>query len=407
MRLYTVPRMADLVEQVRPGLALDAGDRFADLKAPERRPISINPEHTEEKLLLLLSLAALFFLTVWWADRRDRIRWMLVFLTFVGFLVSGLGLLQFLTWNGKLLWFRRVASRMPFGPFVNHNHFAGYVEMIIPIAVSLGLYLLESRRATAADGAAGSASAPMFAAGEVKASQYHSHGQAALAMFAAVILVVSLMFSLSRGGILSTMVSVTVLFGILWRRIRSRRLAWSLAVGLPVIVMILIAWIGVGVIAEHFTTSEGMSNDASFRARALIWVAIVRHVPEFLWTGSGAGTFEESFAPFTPLGTAARWDKAHNDYLQFAWEDGLVGLVLFGFAAQRFIRRYAWPALTRRRDQLDLFRVGLVISLMSIALHSLVDFNLQIGANGFLFVYLAALLVALQRLDSKELHESA
>jgi O-antigen ligase len=221
-------------------------------------------------------------------------------------------------------------------------------------------------------------------------------------MFAAIILVVSLVFSLSRGGILSTLISLTVLLSLLWRRIRSRRLAWSLAIGLPVIVAAMVVWIGVGVITEHFTTPEGVSNDASFRARALIWTAVIRHMPQFLWTGSGAGTFEESFAPFTPPGMSARWDKAHNDYLQFAWETGVVGIVLFGFVAYRFIRRYAWPAIARHGDSLDLFRVGLAVSLMSLALHSLVDFNLQIGANGFLFVLLAALLVALQRLGSKD-----
>ncbi len=405
-RMYAVPRLAELVEQQRPGLALDPGDPFMDLRAPERRPVSVNPEETHDRLVLLASLAMLFFLTVWWADRADRIQWVLALVTLVGSLVAGVGLIQYLTWNGKLLWFRRVPPRMPFGPFVNHNHFAGYVEMVIPIAVSLSLYLLDGRRSGRTAGPRDTAKAPMFAAGELKASLQQSWGQAALTMFAAVILVVSLMFSLSRGGILSTLISVTVLLSILWRRIRSRRVAWSLAIGLPAIVLAMVVWIGVGVITEHFTTPEGVSNDASFRARALIWSAAIQHMPQFLWAGSGAGTFEESFAPFTPPGMSARWDKAHNDYLQFAWETGIVGVALFGFTAYRFIRRFAWPALTQRSDSLDLFRVALAVSLLSLALHSLVDFNLQIGANGFLFVLLAALLVALQRLQLKDLDAS-
>jgi O-antigen ligase len=332
---------------------------------------------------------------------------LLTLVTFVGFLVAAVGLLQFLTWNGKLLWFRRIPPTAAFGPFVNHNHFAGYVEMIIPIAVSLSLYLLDRRRAGAQQDGRDGPAGPLFAAGEMRATGQQAWGQAGLAMFAAVILVVSLLFSLSRGGMLSATLSVTVLLGLLWRRIRSRRLAWSLAVGLPLIVGAMVTWIGVGAITERFSSPEGVSNEASFRSRALIWQAVVRNIPPFVWTGSGAGTFEESFASYTPPGSSARWDKAHNDYLQFAWETGVAGIVLFGFAAARFVRRYAWPAVTERRDSLDMFRVGLTVSLMSLALHSLVDFNLQIGANGFLFALLAGLLVALTRLGSEGLDERA
>jgi hypothetical protein len=404
-RLYAVPRLTDLVDEVRPGLALNPAGPFADLQAPPRRPISINPDDTRDQLVLLMALSGLFFLAVGWADRGDRILWLLTWVTFVGFLVAGVGLLQFLTWNGKLLWFRSAPPAAPFGPFVNHNHFAGYVEMIVPIAVSLSLYLLDRVRSESGDGTREGETTPMFAASEIRATMQHAPAQAGLAMFAAVILIVSLLFSLSRGGMLSTLLSVTVLLGLLWRRIRSRRLAWSLAVGLPIIVAAMVAWIGVSAITERFTTSEGVSNEASFRSRALIWDAVVRNLPQFAWIGSGAGTFEESFAPYTPPGSSARWDKAHNDYLQFAWETGAVGIALFGFAAFRYIRRYAWPALTRRRDALDLFRVGLAVSLMSLALHSLVDFNLQIGSNGFLFVLLAGLLVALQRLRSEDRDE--
>ena len=59
------------------------------------------------------------------------------------------------------------------------------------------------------------------------------------------------------------------------------------------------------------------------------------------------------------------------------------------------MRRYWWPAQRSRGHPLDLFRVTLAVSLLSIALHSLVDFNLQIGSNGFLCAVLAGALVAL------------
>jgi len=71
-------------------------------------------------------------------------------------------------------------------------------------------------------------------------------------------------------------------------------------------------------------------------------------------------------------------------------------LILAG--AGRFVARYWWPSLHVRGHPLDFFRLAIGAALLSIALHSIVDFNLQIGANGFLCALLAGLLVALQRM---------
>jgi len=91
-----------------------------------------------------------------------------------------------------------------------------------------------------------------------------------------------------------------------------------------------------------------------------------------------------------------RWDKAHNDYLQILWETGLIGATLVLGGVLLFVRRAWWPAVHQPRGQLDLFRLGLAMALLSIAIHSLVDFNLQIGANGFLCALFAGMLVALE-----------
>ena len=134
------------------------------------------------------------------------------------------------------------------------------------------------------------------------------------------------------------------------------------------------------------------------RSRILVWKSIQRNLPDRLWLGSGLGAFEDSFAPHVPPGAARRWDKAHNDYLQLLWETGIVGTVLFLWGCAVFVVRFWWPALHARGDPLGMFRTGIAIALLSIAIHSVVDFNLQIGANGFLCALLAGALVALHRL---------
>ena len=53
-----------------------------------------------------------------------------------GFLVADFGILQHLTFNGKLYWFREMHyGGIPFGPYVNRNHFAGFAELFIPVAL--------------------------------------------------------------------------------------------------------------------------------------------------------------------------------------------------------------------------------------------------------------------------------
>jgi len=395
-RMYQGPREAALTGTAEAALVTSAGATAGGPVLSERRPVSVNPRDTWSRLRLLTVFGALFVLASSWG-RRERIIFLLWAITITGFMVSMFALVQFLTWNGKIYWVRRVPAGMAFGPFVNHNHFAGYVELIIPVAIGLALYTMEVRRSrhhpsAPAEGGDGPA---------LGAEGLGRWGKGALTSFMAVILLVSLFFCKSRGGILSTVVSGAIFFAIVWRRIGSRRVAWSLAVMLPLLAILLILWIGPGGKRElvAYATVEG---EASFRLRLVLWEQLIRELPHFLWVGSGLGTFEDGFAPFVPPGSSRRWDRAHNDYLQILWETGVVGAVLCLSGIVVFVRRYWWPAFRSRIHPFDILRMGIAVSLLCIALHSVGDFNLQIGSNGFLFALLAGLLVALDREVGRE-----
>lgn len=410
--LQMVPLPLPLLQTVAPGPAAAyaapgrlaaAGFEAAGAVAPEemlkeasrpaRRPISLDPGATWSRTRLLAVLTGLFFLTAWWADRPGRILFLLVAVVVVGFLTSVQGLVQYLTWNGRIFWLRQVPPSSVFGPFVNHNHFAAYVGMVIPAAVALAFHGFGARRGSRSRDAAdldddGRGGVP---------GRDRRIGQIGLALFASAILGVALVFSLSRGGILSSVISLGVLFVLLRRRISSRIALRVAAVGVPLLVIGLVFWIGAAVVAERWGQLQD-PGEASLRSRLVVWRTILEASGPFLRTGAGLGAFEVSFAPHTPAGSSARWDQAHNDYLQLLWETGLAGAALFVLLAWTFIARYAWPAMRDHRHPLDVLRAGVAVALLSIALHSCVDFNLQIGANGFLCSLLAGLLVALTRL---------
>src|SRR5439155_20756804 len=190
-------------------------------------------------------------------------------------------------------------------------------------------------------------------------------------------------------------ISGAVLLALLCRRVTSKSLRWSMALALPIVVVSLISFIGAETVKKQMGTYGNLTGEASFQLRSSVWRRIVRELPAYVWLGSGLGTFEDSFAPLTPAGSGRRWDKAHNDYLQLLWETGVVGGLLFLAGVVVFVLRFWWPALRDFRHPVDVFRVGIAVALMSIALHSAVDFCLQIGANGFLCALLAGLLAAL------------
>jgi O-antigen ligase len=418
--LQTVPMPLEWLRAVAPGSAamyeqpplelpaeapasvrasLPADDPLLNPIPVNRRPVSIRPNLTLDRARLVGCLLLALFLVVSWARGEERVVFLLKAMVFVGSLVSFQGLMQFLAPNGRLLWFRRTPPASSFGPFVNHNHYAGYVEMIIPVAIALVFYLGVVRRRRRSPGNPDPERPPAWAVVDAADDGGGRWGKTGLALFATVILTVTLFLSLSRGGILSALISGAVLFLIAWRRMPSRLLVGSVALALVIFVVGLVGWIGARPLREQFEgLAGGVEREASFRARLLVWRAMADNVSGFLWLGSGLGAFEDSFAPHTPPGSAKRWDKAHNDYLQLLWETGVVGTLLFLSGCAVFLVRYWWPALRSRGDPLGMFRPGIAVSLLSIALHSLVDFNLQIGANGFLCAVLAGTLVALHRL---------
>jgi len=377
-------------------------DPLLQLEERARRPISVNPVRTRGKVVQLGTLVALFFMVACWVDGGRAVS-ILKTVTVVGFLVAVFGLVQLLTWNGKIFWVRSVphgSGTMPrvFGPFVNHNHFAGYVEMIIPVALSLALWLVGNRR-TPSFKAASTAQRDGWSSALPDGSNEERGrlSRVTLATFAAVILIVSLLISLSRGGILSAFISGAILLILLCRRIVSRLVRVSIVLALPTVVIAMLALIGAEAVKKQLGTYANLSRESSFRLRVIIWERVIREMPAYAWVGSGLGAFEDSFAPVSPAGSQGRWDRAHNDYLQLLWETGIAGGLLFVLGSGIFIRRYWWPALLGHERPVDLFRVGMAVSLLSIALHSSVDFCLQIGANGFLCALLGGLIVALHR----------
>jgi O-antigen ligase len=110
-------------------------------------------------------------------------------------------------------------------------------------------------------------------------------------------------------------------------------------------------------------------------------------------TGIGAGAFESSFQRYPGADIRLHFDHAHNDYLQFAIEFGLIGLLplaLFTLISLYHAFRALWRHESWYRSGVGF---GAAMGITALLIHSATDFNLQIPANAATFVVLCAIAV--------------
>ena len=143
--------------------------------------LSRNVGATRAAVTVLLFMSISFLIAYNFFSSRERLAVLGHFLVIYGMAMALFGLVQHFAWNGRFYWLRPTEATSPFGPFVNHNHFAGYMELLIPVPIALIL-----NRAVR---------------GELRV----------LYGFAAMVMGVAAVLSLSRGGIISICASMMFL----------------------------------------------------------------------------------------------------------------------------------------------------------------------------------------------------
>jgi len=310
--------------------------------------------------LLLLFAYFLVFLVVFnehWSPRW--IRRLAFAVAGIGFLVAVLGILQFLAWNGKLYWLRPIEAGTPFGPYVNHNHFAGLMELTFPVVVGL----VASKRLAKA-------------------------WKALLTFFGAVMALATFM-SLSRGGMIGLVLGVCVFLFFQLRRGQGRTGLITLGI-VGTIVIGWLLWLGAGPVLERIYTLREFQQEPSLASRFQVAEDTLKIIRDHPLTGTGLGTFSLEIPRYLSKPTALTWDKAHDDYLELLSGVGLIGFTFVVWwivgLFRGFMASFSDPA-----QRFPTVRLGAFCGCFSLLVHSLVDFNLQIPANALFFTVLAAL----------------
>jgi O-antigen ligase len=315
--------------------------------------------NTRFELLLVLANLILLFLAVQAFRTLEDWRGFVWFGMGFGFLVSVFSILQHLTSNGKLYWIREVSSGgLPFGPFVNRNHFAGFVELVLPLSL-----------------------VPL-ALGKVRRER-----RLVVGLFA-VVSIGALFLSASRGGIVSFGVEVGVLaLVILLRRAVGKHL---LAAGaILVAALLLVTWLGIGQILQRFSTVQSLEVTSGKRAsmRRGTWRIFLDHPI----VGTGLGTLQIVYPPYETLYDGKIVNHTHNDYLEALAETGLIGGLCCAWFLGVLLLEASKRSLQLNNSFAGALQLSGLVACSGLLMHSLVDFNLHIPSNALLFFLMAHL----------------
>jgi tetratricopeptide (TPR) repeat protein len=264
---------------------------------------------------------------------------------------------------------------------VNHNHFAGLMELIVPVGLG---YAID--RFNAIPGRGKTVWRRFISRMSLPASS-----KILLLFFMLIVILSAVFLTLSRAGIVG-MLSAFLLMAALFL-VRSRTKRWVRHLGLTILIgFLFLTWFGLGPILERMATLKDLSG--ALEDRVQVWrdsLGIIRDSP--VW-GTGLGTFEAVFPAYRTATDDLAYAHAHNDYIQLAAETGLLGIVIvLGGTVIIFIK--AIRALRIRRPQTP-WRRGILIggigAIGAIAVHSAMDFNLHIPANALVLTAVIALI---------------
>jgi len=326
---------------------------------------------TYSLLLLYLSYGILAFLvteTLRRSSQLDSLAWMVCS---YGAALAAFALLQGIAPNGKLYWtWPLEQGGLIYGPYVNHNHYAGLMEMLTPFPMALAV------------------------------SRF-PHGNRKLVVAAVAALMAGTIFlSGSRGGMIAFGVQAMLLLMML----RPHRSRWKQPAALGVFLVVIVGflvWLGGNELTHRLVSIQSEARqELSGGVRLTIDRDCLHMFVQRPILGWGLGAFPIVYPQFRTFYTTFFVNQAHNDYLQLLVETGIVGAAIALWFIVLTFRR-AWAKLDNWTETANgTLTVAALLGCVGILVHSVLDFNLQIPANAALFYVLCAIAA------SNPLHES-
>ena len=320
--------------------------------------------------MLGLFLFFLVFRKTFVSDRNLKI--LIRILLGVAFLEAIYGIIQALVPSLGVLWVDYITAYLgdARGTYINRNHFAGFMEMMLPLGLAYTL-AMGSWHKKISFKALISSDRPNF--------QF-------LLSIGLIVMVLALLLSKSRAGIFGGVLGFLT-FALLMRS-SSGELPRSFWVIISVIVGMVCFYsfkIGIDPVLERFlrigkeTTRLDAWRDS---------MAMIKDHP----LGIGLSAFKQVFPVYNVSNFSdSQFLYLHNDYLQLLVETGWIGFLALVGGFYIFLVKSVFKIrrMHLHSDPMRFFlSIGALSGLVSIAFHSFFDFNLHMPANCVYFVML-------------------
>jgi O-antigen ligase len=328
--------------------------------------LSVTPSATLYHFLLLCACTVVFFVMLD-LSRRFSLRPWAVTLPLILF-AAGEAIIGLAQVAGQ-------PDAVATGTYLVRNHYAGFLEMILPFAALYPFSVLTNREPGR----------------EVAPALLVCTGLGLSALITAAIL-----SSLSRMGFVASLLSMMFITIAAVAPGRSRRRI-SLIFGGTALIALLAFFLvpSVGLIAR-FGETDKISED-----RPPVWNETLGLIASYPVFGCGLGGYESAFLKFKKSNPALNQDYAHNDYLQYLAELGIAGFLIAAIPLSIILFRLS-RACRQNRPQQRWLSLACAGAAIAIGIHSFVDFNLYVPANMFTLAWILGVAAHLGRSASRD-----
>jgi O-antigen ligase len=360
--LQLLPIPIELLGLISP----EAAHAYRQAAAPDAvgwAPLTLDRQATLEGACKTTAYIAFFALSLFLLNTRDRIRTTTYVLIFSGVFQALYGV--FSSYQGGV-----PAS----GTYVNRNHYAGYLEMCLSVGIGVLMASLSGER--------NETWGHFFR----RMVQWMISPKMGLRLLL-VTMVIALVLSRSRMGNSAFFVSLfaTGIIGLMLSRHATRSM---------VVLLISLMVIDVAIVGTYFGAERVVEriSDTSMQTEDRDEVAgyALRMWRDYPLLGAGLGAFGVVFPRYSADGTNGTYTHAHNDFFEFGAETGLLGLILLGFMVGSSLLVALRAQYLCRDPVLRGISFAALMGILSLMIHSAVDFNLQIPANALTFMLLLA-----------------
>ncbi len=383
MFLQLIPLPPDLVKLLAPAIHQTYAP-ILDLNGNNRWiPLTVNQKSSLLEWIRLSSYAVFYILTVQLLSRSEAFTKTVKIIAWLAIGIAFLTIIQRLTSPRVIYWFRPAPFNFhsgAAGPWVYQNHYAGFMELVFPLVLALFFHYrptldyhqnLRSRIAS------------LFSS---PGSNLHF-----FLGFGAILILVSVFIVLSRGGIIA--INIGLIFFLLLLAGKRAKFGSVLPLVLFSSILLAVTWFGWDPILSKFhmtfTETGGISDN-----RLIVWLDCVPMIRDFLFTGTGFGTFIHIYPQYSTIPSSFIFDHAHNDYIELLTDGGIIGFLLAAWFVVTILVHGFQRLRSRREPYSILIIIAGLTAIFSLLLHSASDFNMHNGANGLYFFFLCGILIS-------------